>query len=171
MKAWLRAVNTPGEEPAAWPMDPGRRVREGIAGQGRSNPAIVPETTAWDVIVRSAGPARRGRGGSQGAPRGRKHLAGDQPEAAARRSAVAALATAEAAESGWQVAGGAIPRQLRLQLLAERGIPGQCLQPGREIAGGTWLGQPGGRPALRASKTSGQSRPAQARPTQTRAGP
>jgi hypothetical protein len=50
-------------------MDPGRRVREGIAGQGRSNSAIVPETPAWDVIAgsgpawayRIAMPARRAR--------------------------------------------------------------------------------------------------------------
>ena len=51
MKAWLGAVNTPGEEPAAWPMDPGRRAREGVADQGRSNPPIVPETAAQDVIA------------------------------------------------------------------------------------------------------------------------
>ena len=145
-------------------MDPGPPSVRGHRRPGTSNPAIVPETPAWHVIARSGQtwtfPAAVAAHSIQVTastwPGGRPGGNGT--------SAVAALAAAEAAEPGRQVAGRAIARQLRLQLLAERGIPGQRLQPGREIAGGTRLGQPGGQAALGATEASGQCRTAQARP-------
>ena len=87
MKAWLRAVNTPGEEPVAWPDGPGPPSERGRRRPGNeSNPAIVPDTATPDVIVMLPAPGHPAAAPRAGhrfvATKGRHHDP-DQPQTGA----------------------------------------------------------------------------------------